>query len=207
MWHDGSTIANHGDILFSVNIIYDPAVFYTREECKLITGNDIDVQSEIEKPELYMLGRCQSNDEQLGFIKSRVECLKDLSNNIVIDENFELVDVMRFFHGDGPANAIELGNQKGGHYFCPHCNARKCLNHDIAYSFCQKLKTYEGSRDKIIEGKYGMSNSLAKVAKPFSNLDGKQIQTELNSRKVFIGENLKCTKKDLLPILKGELKG
>ena len=32
IWHDGSSISNHGHILFCVNIIYDPAVFYTSDE-------------------------------------------------------------------------------------------------------------------------------------------------------------------------------
>ena len=48
MWHDASTIANHSHILFCVNVLYDPAVFYTREEFKKLTGNDVDIQKIIE---------------------------------------------------------------------------------------------------------------------------------------------------------------
>ena len=29
VWHDGSAIKNHGHIVFCVNVLYDPAVFYT----------------------------------------------------------------------------------------------------------------------------------------------------------------------------------
>ena len=31
IWHDASTIANHSHIIFAVNILYDPAVFYINE--------------------------------------------------------------------------------------------------------------------------------------------------------------------------------
>ena len=31
-WHDASVIINHGYLLFTVNVIYDPAVFYTDQE-------------------------------------------------------------------------------------------------------------------------------------------------------------------------------
>ena len=74
MWHDASVITSHGHILFCINILYDPAVFYTSEEYKQITGFHINVQREVESPELYIIGRCKSNDEQLGYIQSRVNC-------------------------------------------------------------------------------------------------------------------------------------
>ena len=53
VWHDASVIANHGHILFNVHVIYDPAVFYTSEEYKILTGYDVNVQREVEVPELY----------------------------------------------------------------------------------------------------------------------------------------------------------
>ena len=45
-----------------------------------------------------------------------------------------LKDCMRVFHGDGPASALEAGNQKGGHYtfvklMIYHTAIRKCLWH------------------------------------------------------------------------------
>ena len=63
VWHDSSVIANHGHILFNVHVLYDPAVFYTSEEYKKLTGYDVNIQREIETPELYIIGRCKSNDE------------------------------------------------------------------------------------------------------------------------------------------------
>ena len=37
-----------------------------------------------------------------------------------------LKDCKRVFHGDGPVSALEAGNQKGGHYFCPSCDIPIC---------------------------------------------------------------------------------
>ena len=45
-----------------VACLYDPAVFLTDDECKEKYNMEVNVQSEVEKPELYMLAQCQSND-------------------------------------------------------------------------------------------------------------------------------------------------
>ena len=65
VWHDGSCITNHGHILFCVNILYDRAVFYTSSEYEEKFKIRKDIQSIVETPELYLIGRCASNDEQL----------------------------------------------------------------------------------------------------------------------------------------------
>ena len=41
-----------------VACLYDPAVFLTDDECKEKYNMEVNVQ----KPELYMLARCQSSD-------------------------------------------------------------------------------------------------------------------------------------------------
>ena len=43
MWHDGSTISNHGHVLFMVAKVYDKAIHYTDEEVLNTTGKKIDV--------------------------------------------------------------------------------------------------------------------------------------------------------------------
>ena len=47
--------------------LYDLAVFLSDDECKEKYNMEVNVQSEVEKPELYMLARCQSNDNQLLY--------------------------------------------------------------------------------------------------------------------------------------------
>ena len=114
VWHDASDIANHGHILFCINILYDPAVFFTTKEFKEKFGLDINVQRKVETPELYIIGSCRNNDEHLGHIQTRVDCLKDLEKQLNIgeldsryDSNSMPKDCMRVFHGDGPASALE----------------------------------------------------------------------------------------------------
>ena len=51
LWHDVSTLSIHGHVLMMVACLYDPAVFLTDDECK----EKYNIQSEVEKPELYML--------------------------------------------------------------------------------------------------------------------------------------------------------
>ena len=63
IWHDGSTTANHGHIMFAVDVFYDEAVFYTNAEYETLSGIKMAVQNFIETPELYLLGRRRSKDE------------------------------------------------------------------------------------------------------------------------------------------------
>ena len=51
LWHDASCLSNHGYILFTVNALFDPAVYFSGIEYEQIFGEKIDVQSEIEKPQ------------------------------------------------------------------------------------------------------------------------------------------------------------
>ena len=92
--------------------------FFTTKEFKEKFGLDVNVQRKVETPELYIIGRCRHNDEQLGYIETRVDCLKDLEKQLNIseldssyDNNIMLKDCMRVFHGDGPASALEAGNR------------------------------------------------------------------------------------------------
>ena len=49
--------------------MYDPAVFYISEEYNKLIGYDVSVQREVEAPELYIIGKCKSNDERLAYIE------------------------------------------------------------------------------------------------------------------------------------------
>ena len=44
---------------------------------------------------------------------------------------------MCLFKGDGPAVAFEVGNQKGGYYFCPTCDVHICLTDDVSHCYQQ----------------------------------------------------------------------
>ena len=112
IWHDHSTLANHGHILFMVSCLYDPAIHLTNEEYRLKTGEEIDVQSQVERPEIYIVGRCSSSDaEQLAYVESRLCCLQHLQRDLTLGEEgctVQIKDVMRFFHGDSPAQQFGM---------------------------------------------------------------------------------------------------
>lgn len=52
---------------------------------------NIDVQSLMERPHLYILERCEASDvEQLPYIKSRKACLQSLSEPVVISNGVHI---------------------------------------------------------------------------------------------------------------------
>jgi hypothetical protein len=119
IWHDLSTIANHGHLVFMVSCLYDPAIHYTNAEYENRTGcKNVDVQMKVETPEVYIVARSGSSDvEQLSYIETRLECLEDLSLKLETDAGTELTDTMQFFHGNSPARQLESGQQKGGNFY------------------------------------------------------------------------------------------
>lgn len=102
MWHDHSTIAAHGLVL--VSVIYDPAFFYTTKEMTALKGVRIDVPALLNEAEVHILGRSSSSlQDQLAFIETRRESLKDIKEKVCTSNGVEVIDVVRFFYGDGPA--------------------------------------------------------------------------------------------------------
>ena len=81
IWHDLSTIANHGHLVFMASSLYDPAIHYTNAEYQNVKGcKKVDVQRKVKSPEVYIVARSGSSDvEQLTYIDTRLECLEDLS--------------------------------------------------------------------------------------------------------------------------------
>ena len=147
IWHDASVISNYGHILFTVNTLYDPAVYYTDQEYFLKTGKLCNVQTIIEQPEIYIVGRCRANDEQLSYVEIRLDCLSQLNQLLLLENDVKIKDTMRLFHGDGPAAQLEAGQQKGGNYYCPVCeiSAHRC--NDIAHSYyCDNISLQEKKR-------------------------------------------------------------
>ena len=72
VWGDNSTLLNHGHLLLTVSAIYDDAIYYTNEEMKAKGKENIDVQSLVERPHIYILVRCGTSEvEQLAYIKTR----------------------------------------------------------------------------------------------------------------------------------------
>lgn len=97
---------------------------------------DVDVAAIVERPHLYILGRCGSKEvEQLTYVDTRQECLDYLPYQVETRDGVKVNDVMRFFHGDGPEQQFESGEQRGGNAGCIGCSGDSRRYHDLTYSF------------------------------------------------------------------------
>ena len=77
-------------------------------------GDDIYVSALVEKPHVYIVGRCSVKEvEQLAYVDTRRECLGQLHNNLLTSKGVPVTDVMRFFHSDAPEQQFESGEQRG----------------------------------------------------------------------------------------------
>ena len=161
IWHDASCLANHGHLVFMVHTLYNPAIHLTDEEYKIKTGKSVNVQSIIEKPELYIVARCKSNDEQLAYVETRTACMLDLHDNLSI-EGIDICDQVRLFKGDGPAVQLESGQQKGGYFYCV-CGIHSEWVTELDHAFRCSLITIEERQQKVLAGPLGRRNSRASV--------------------------------------------
>ena len=90
-----------------VKTIYDPAIFFNNKEYAEIYKNKINIQVEVEKPLIYLIARCPPTDDQIKYSSTRMEDIKELQIKVSTDI-CEINDVLRFFHGDGPACSFAL---------------------------------------------------------------------------------------------------
>ena len=204
IWHDLSTVANHGHLIFMVACLYDPALFYTNEEYERKTKRKVDVQTIIESPEVYIVARSSSSDlEQLSYVETRLECLEEISLPLATEEGEEIVDVMRFFHGDNPAQQYECGQQKGGNFYCSVCGVHANRVYELDYSFrCTHISLSERQK-LILEGAIARRKTMAGNNKPVYQLKKAELLQELNSRKIYEGEKQEELKKLLVDELHG----
>ena len=150
VWHDHTSIAGHGHLLVLVSCVYDPAFYYTTEEL----GTTMDVQHIVEEPEVHILARSKSSlQDQTMFTQCRIDCLCNLSTTLFTHNGVPINDVMRFFHGDGPAQQFEAGQHIGGDYFCVGCTVKSCRADDLAYAFRSQHLTITDRQAFVLQGK------------------------------------------------------
>ena len=203
VWADNSTILNHGHILYLVQCLYDPAFFYTPEEMKARGHGDVDVPSVVERPHLYILGRCGSKEiEQLAYVDTRQECLDHLPYAVETSGGVQVNDVMRFFQGDGPEQQFESGEQRGGNAGCSACSGDSRRYRDLTYSFRRPLLSLADRQHIVLAGPAGRSKRNGGV-RPFKDLTVAELQRECRAR----GLSDEGCKKDLQSTLKGHLGG
>ena len=134
-WHDHATILGRGFIMITIHVIFDKAVFLTSTEYKEATGEEVNVQAEVEQPEVYLLAMGTSSiEDQASLISDRIDCLQDLSLPLAASSGIQIVDTLRFFTGDKPASQFERGTQMGGTYKCGGCGVKNFMMDDQAHT-------------------------------------------------------------------------
>ena len=156
---DGSSLANSGHLVSMINVMYDPAVDSTNQEYKDTTGKHVTVQAEVKKPCLYILARCRSNDEQLSYTHTRVDCMRELKYGLQTAQGHEILDKMKFGKAGGPIVQFETGNQKGGNYFC-RCGFHADKVDELDHAFRCPYWSLEKRRLLVMAGPIGQTNSL-----------------------------------------------
>ena len=203
IWGDNSTLLNHGHLLLTVSSVYDEALYHNNEEMKAMGKGNIDVQSVVEKPHVYILGRCGSSEvDQLAYINTRKACLQSLDTKITTSNGVEITDIVRFFHGDGPQQQFEAGEQKGGNAGCASCTGDARKYKDLAVSLSRPHLTLSERLKKVLQGPAGRNKRNGGL-KPFKGLRLEELRSECRAR----GLETDGQKKELQEILKEEIGG
>ena len=183
IWHDHSSVCGHGLILVLVSAIYDPALYVTDEEVFRRTGMYVNVQAIVERPELHIIGRSTSSiEDQRKFIECRRQCMQQMGTKLFTSEGLEITDVLRFFHGDGPAQQFEAGHSIGGNYCCVGCGARSTLFDDIVHCYRSPKLSFKDRQEFVLKGASWEKNN----ATPFDGLSIEQLRVELARRCIDI---------------------
>lgn len=153
IWHDHSSISGHGHFLVLLSAIYDPAIYYTPEEMEAKTGRKVDVQSVVEAPQIHILGRSSSSiEDQLKFNVCRVQSLADLASHLKTNAGTTVQDILRFFHGDGPAQQFEAGHKQGGNYSCTGCGSLTARFDDLTYCHYSPKLSFLERQEFVLQG-------------------------------------------------------
>ena len=198
-WADGSSIDNNGHMLIMVNVLYDKSIYLTNEEYYSRYRKCVDVQAEVEMPELYIIARCPSNDQQLLYIDTRNVGIKDLRHPTMVS-GVDLYDIIRCFHGDGPACQLEAGQQKGGDFPCWICsvNINNCT--DIPYVYYQPIMGLTERINKVLNSNTSRRKAKLNNLHMFTKLKKHEIELELSQR------NIPYSTEDKIEVIKTKLK-
>ncbi|KAI8516476.1 AP-5 complex subunit zeta-1 [Branchiostoma belcheri] len=181
LWLDHSTILNTGYLLVTVHTLYDPAVYYTAKELEEQGRGQVDIQSEVEKPEVYLLARSRASiAEQLLYSDCQRSDLQSLSETVQYKDN-QVTDWMRCFIGDGPAQWVEAGEQHMGTYGCSAgCGAPMSRFADLGFCFRRKVKSLEERRQVVVSLPSGASENNKGVC-PFKGLKKEELLRNLEA--------------------------
>ena len=201
LWHDHGTILGLGSILMTIHIVYDTATFYTQAEYAQKFSSSENVQSMVERPEIYMFAAGSSSaEDQAALLQDRIDCLPNLSSPIAASTGILIHDKLGFMIGDHPAQQFERGTQQGGTYKCGGCGCKDIMMEDLAHVLHCEWRSLKDLQCIALAGKIGKQPG---VIKPFANLRVAQLRDELRTRGVLDDHPKKELQQKLTSILKG----
>ena len=187
-----------------VKCVYHPAIFYTNEEFRHKYNKNINIQVEIGKPITDIIAQCPPTDDQIKYIDTTLEDLNEMKTSTLTKKG-NINDVIRFFHGDGPASSFEIGHQKCGNYLCWDCCIHAEYCHDISHTF-YTLSVNINSRMNTLTATTRSVNMLHnRKLKIYENLSKVDIIDVLHQRNISFYQSQ--TKEFLHNLLKKEVKG
>ena len=86
-----------------------------------------NMEVNVQKPELHMLARCQSNNNQLIYPEERLEDLLEINTPITSNNGVLINDVIRIFKGGEPAAQLEARHQKVGIISAGYVSSKQLL--------------------------------------------------------------------------------
>ena len=101
---------------------------------------------------------------------------------------------MRFFHGDGPQQQFEAGEQKGGNAGCASCSGDARMYKDLAVSFSRPHLTLSERLKKVLQGPAGKNKRNAGL-KPFKDLRLEELRDECRARALKAKDKRKSFRK------------
>ena len=203
-WHDCSTISNHSHFLVMVSAMYDKALYYTDAEYSQKYSENVNVQAEVEKPYMYIFARCLSNDQQLLYSKERLDDIIKLKEELIFHD-IPIRDVARVFKGDNPAAQLEVGQQKGGHFFCWICKIKSDLSKNMSYSLKLPILSLEDRINKVRMTRTSVQALKDGKTKLYSDLKYKGVEKELTERGIKYPLDAKLA--DMKDMLADEMHG
>ena len=173
--------------------MYDRDVFLPNEEYKQKYHNSLDIKSIIEKPQVYLLACCPSNDQQILYIEEGLQDIRNPNLTITSSKHVPIKDELCIFKGDKRAAQFEAGQQKGGNFFLLYHTSK------LPYMSLQNRI------DHFLVSQASKEISNSRQLKLFDNLTKDAIVQELHERNV----KFTCTSsaKDLNALLENEVHG
>lgn len=111
----------------TVHLLFDEFVYLLDDEA----GRD--VQTLVEKPEIYLFGRSRdTTEDKLCYVDTRVEDIDTLGEPLTIN-NVNYNVRFRYFGGDHPEQSLEAGQTEGGNYPCVGCSSSAKSFDDIVH--------------------------------------------------------------------------